>query len=354
MTVKNAQPRFSRDLLAGGLLLVALLVGIRRKQEFSSIGAAPIGDNALSRVTMRLLPEDWLVLGYLVVLEAAVLMGEGPRKTAAALITGGLLGVYLLLQTFAHSDARGGRFRETVRRISLAVGVIGTFVELHYVLPTATQRSHDAALYAIDLMMFGDEPAEAWERFVRPATTEWFSFFYFNYYTLIIAFMVPFTFLVRPGKLLRAFSFGLLIVFCLGQIVYILVPGYGPHIYLAGNFSRPLTGPFWWNLVHHAVEAGSVRGDIFPSLHTAVPTFLTLFAWRQRQHLVLRVVWFPLALVTSQIVIATMFLRWHYAIDILAGICLAVLAEWLGRRVASRETRSLPPIVWGPVVTVPD
>ncbi|MBX3191272.1 MAG: hypothetical protein KF819_30015 [Labilithrix sp.] len=43
---------------------------------------------------------------------------------------------------------------------------------------------------------------------------------------------------------------------------------------------------------------------------------------------------------TSQIVIATMFLRWHYLVDILAGFALAVSGLLGARALAPAEARS--------------
>ena len=37
-----------------------------------------------------------------------------------------------------------------------------------------------------------------------------------------------------------------------------------------------------------------------------------------------KITWLPLTLFTTQIIAATMFLRWHYLIDICAGLTLAV------------------------------
>ena len=98
---------------------------------------------------------------------------------------------------------------------------------------------------------------------------------------------------------------------------------------------------------------GALRTDIFPSLHTACPTFLTLFAFRNRAHAPYRYIWPVAALFTSQIILATMFLRWHYLADICAGLTLATVAFLLSSRVVRAEARdriarSLGP-VWRPL-----
>jgi membrane-associated phospholipid phosphatase len=84
----------------------------------------------------------------------------------------------------------------------------------------------------------------------------------------------------------------------------------------------------------------SARRDIFPSLHTALPTYLTIASFLNRRERPFRWVWPPMALVTSQIILATMFLRWHYLVDVVAGLTLAVTAAAGARRMAPAEARS--------------
>jgi membrane-associated phospholipid phosphatase len=47
--------------------------------------------------------------------------------------------------------------------------------------------------------------------------------------------------------------------------------------------------------------------------------------------------WPIVAFFTANIVIATMFLRWHYVIDVLAGMLLATIAHLLSAHAAERE-----------------
>ncbi len=109
---------------------------------------------------------------------------------------------------------------------------------------------------------------------------------------LILAFLVTFVFFVRPGLLLEEFAFGFLFLFCAGQVIYIFVLAYGPYFYLADRLHHSLghDGALWWRLVAKSVESGegAAQKDIFPSLHTAAPTFLTLFAVRHRRLAIFR------------------------------------------------------------------
>jgi membrane-associated phospholipid phosphatase len=97
------------------------------------------------------------------------------------------------------------------------------------------------------------------------------------------------------------------------------------------------------------VQTAGALKDIFPSLHTGAPTFFAIFAFVHRKKMPFKYTWPILAFCVSQIIGATMFLRWHYLVDIVAGFGLATfnvlfwgrVVDWeLGRR----DKLALPPV----------
>jgi hypothetical protein len=285
--------------------------------------------------------QDWVVLAYLTVLFACVVVGQGPRRVMALTCSGIDLALFVAALVFT----RGGYIRGTagalLYRAGLFVAVFGSFSHLQYILPTARSVVVDADLYALDLRVLGFEPAEAFDRFVSPATTEWFSFFYFGYFFIVAAHVFPMLLANHPPRLLAEFALGFLTLFCIGHVLYIVVPGHGPYQHLAAHFEHPLTGPVWWRAVRATVDSVDItaRTDIFPSLHTGAPTYLALFSIRHRRLNPFRFTWLPLTIVTSQIILATMFLRWHYAVDVAAGLALATAVATLTPRIVAWEER---------------
>lgn len=83
------------------------------------------------------------------------------------------------------------------------------------------------------------------------------------------------------------------------------------------------------------MHAGGALKDIFPSLHTAAPTFFALFSVRHRRLAAFRFTWPVVAFFASQIILATMFLRWHYLADIVAGLSLSGVAMVVASRAAA-------------------
>jgi hypothetical protein len=192
------------------------------------------------------------------------------------------------------------------------------------------------------------------DRFVSPATTEWFAFFYFFYFLVLTLHVLPMLFSDGDDQVLARFAVGILLVFVPAHLLYMIVPGWGPYWYLKGTFQHELQGGTFWRLVRETVDAGGAQKDIFPSLHTAVPTFLAIFSFRHRRLFPFKYSWPVVALFATQIIIATLFLRWHYLIDVVAGLTLAATASLVSHRIADwervrRERLGVQP-AWMPLV----
>lgn len=228
--------------------------------------------------------------------------------------------------------------RKIVYRVSLVGVLLQNYLVLRWLLPVVRPDSVDGTLLRIDEFIFGREPALVLEALnVRPVV-EWFSFFYFSYFFICLGYMVVSVWLAKPSQKTTAFAIGTLFVYCVGQIGYMAVPGYGPHQYLAAQFKGPIDGGFFWGCVWDTVQAGSAMKDIFPSLHTAAPTWFTLHALHNAKT---DRRWLWPGIVTgffaANIIFSTVFLRWHYAVDVFAGLALAFTAGILAPRIAKWE-----------------
>jgi PAP2 superfamily len=282
--------------------------------------------------------QDWLVLSYFVCLGVAVLCGSGPDRTAclqwvtcdiAILLTGLLL---LRGKAIPSPTWTSGLYRALLGGL-----VAASFLQLRKILPTATSRVLDGRIASFDMRVFHYEPALAWDRFVTVSTVEWFAFFYFSYFFLVALHVLVVPFLIKDARVLAELSLGIMGVYCVAHVTYMLVPGFGPCVHFAREFQHPLVGGFWWDCVQKTVNAGGAFKDIFPSLHTGAPTFLALFSFRHRRLAPFRATWPVMAFFASQIIIATMFLRWHYLADIVAGVALAGAALFATVRITRWE-----------------
>jgi len=291
---------------------------------------------------------NMIAIGYLVLMRALLHFAGPDAKVALRLdFTLAVLLVACSISAIPRelwerhvSSTWGRRLPGHIYRAFFVVVLAQSYLMLRDLLPILNPNSLDAELLAIDEAIFGITPALWLERFnVRPII-EWFSAFYFSYFLICATFIFGVLWFVRDLKLARVFGIGGATAFFLGQLIYVAVPGFGPIKYLDHAFAGPLNGGFFWGLVETTVQQGGAMKDIFPSLHTALPTFLTLFAFYAARH---DARWKIPARVTAffavNIIISTMLLRWHYAIDVAAGLCLAVGAITFAVWAAPREAR---------------
>jgi len=283
--------------------------------------------------------QDWIVLAYALFLNLAVALGPaGEVRNACALRVGALLA--MLLFTLA---AVRGRLLPVpwLAALIYRVGVYGV-VQVSYfffreLLPLVNPRSLDRELHALGVHLFGAEPALRLDAVVNSTTSEWFAFFYFGYFFVLATHVLPIVFLARDKRLLGEFTFGLIFMFCVGHSLYVLVPGYGPYRAIAPEFHNALPRGMWLNVVIEAVAEGGALKDIFPSLHTCAPTFIALFSFRHRAVPPFRYTWPIVLFFSANIIVATMFLRWHWLVDVIVGLGLAILSQVLSVKVTDHE-----------------
>jgi len=266
---------------------------------------------------------DWILIVFHCLLLTRVLFAPASDLAttalwgSVALLTGTILTMLLCRGELIPA----GRFRAVAYRLLAISSVCVSYFEMGVLLPAMKAPLWDAELLWLDRVLFGETPAVVWAKYLSTATSTWFSFFYYTYLWLmgfnIIGSALLDPKLRRMGEILS----GAAIVGVVGHLLYILVPGVGPYAHM--TFEQPIPPNFWWNLVEAVVgNAGSML-DIFPSLHTAYPTFFALHAWRHRKTLPFNILWPISAFFALNMVISTMFLRWHYAVDVVAGLALS-------------------------------
>jgi membrane-associated phospholipid phosphatase len=137
------------------------------------------------------------------------------------------------------------------------------------------------------------------------------------------------------GKRARFHELLLLVslTYAVSYLFYILFPVDSPF-YLEPPLGGPLGGHFFHDLVHWVSSRGGARGGAFPSSHVSVATVILLVTFRYERR---RVVWLlPLYL---GLVFATVYGRFHYAVDVLAGWALALAIVGWYRLSSERSAR---------------
>ena len=118
---------------------------------------------------------------------------------------------------------------------------------------------------------------------------------------------------------------------------YVLVPAIGPYVAFADRYEHPLVGLWATTFFRETIAAHQVVPDCFPSGHTALSWITAWFALRYAP----RYGRFALAAAVL-ITLATVGLRYHYAVDVLAAVPLVLIGLWWGGALSRHVEESSP------------
>ena len=220
----------------------------------------------------------------------------------------------------------GGPWPGRVRLFACLPLMCFVFRDLRRTVPLFHPGHVDALLQSWDLRLLGATLPHLLDGLPGRAATEALSLCYMLFFPLLLAASVRWLF--APAAAGRAFYAGLFTLYAVGFAGYTTLPALGP--YAAMHFATPTQGYAATRLLLRTVPWGTNRADAFPSLHCAVSAFILgfeLLAGRRRV-----AAW--AALPVAGLWASTVLLRFHYAVDVLAGftlagLCLALAAALL-------------------------
>jgi PAP2 superfamily len=275
------------------------------------------------------LPHEW-VFGTFLLLTAVRLFAHGGTARDWSLVFFGCLFAALAPLAWEESALTPLRWRLRLLVYPAVMGI--SFYALGAAVPLLGHPRVDGLLLSWDRAIFGQTPALAWESWLHPWLEDIAMAGYLFFFYYLIA--GPGHYCLRDLRLFRKCIVGLFTLYGLAFLGYTFVPAAGPHVYM--TFQTPLRG--WlldWTL--KPVNQGSNSLDVFPSVHVAASFYLLLFDWkhwRKRFWWVLvpcLILWF-----------STLYLRFHYLVDILAAIVVALIGWWTAEVYdASRSARPI-------------
>ncbi len=207
--------------------------------------------------------------------------------------------------------------------------IILIYENLHDLTDLIHPDTLDEYLAKLDLMIFGVQPTIWLQRFVNPLLNDYMTFAYGLY------FLYPATILgiiYSRGDLFKFREVALSFVICVvvGFIGYVVVPAVGPRYFLANEYTVSLSGYLTevgakaWNSIE------SVKRDCFPSLHTAMSSITLVYFYRFKRFYTGGKIVFYIALpLVISLWVSTVYLRYHWVVDVFAGWILALICVYL-------------------------
>jgi membrane-associated phospholipid phosphatase len=289
------------------------------------------------RPLLRLRPEEAIALlfllptTYLTVVANVYARREGvlgdrhPGGVARLLIVVALLSLLAFLwRRWPRSPAV-----QTLREVLPFVACILIYTNLHDTIGFVNRHDVHRYLDALDREIFGVQPTVWAERFITPLRTEVMQFLYMNFFWIAPSAAVILL-ARRRWTEFRATTFSVLLCFFMGYLLYVLFPAAPPRLVLVYDFTRNLAGnqSVFSTLSARAFELLPVDSRAaFPSLHAAVSLVALVCSWRYVR------AWFYVLLpFVLGLWVSTIYLRHHYAVDLLAGWALAPAALALAPR----------------------
>lgn len=218
-----------------------------------------------------------------------------------------------------------------------------SFKELYFMIkPIHFGRDYDDLLMAIDRWLFGVNPTEWITQFAHPALTEVLQIAYTSFYFLFL--LVGYELYRRHNPdMFHYFMFTLVYGFFLSYLGYFLLPAVGPRFTLHdfSSLDTDLPGVLLTPYLRWFVNAGGsvpmgvpndvaiagTQRDVFPSGHTMMTLVLIYLSSK------FRIGTRNLVYVTGTLlIVATVYQRYHYVIDLFAGALFMMLCVWTSPR----------------------
>lgn len=174
----------------------------------------------------------------------------------------------------------------------------------------------DALMAAADRALFGGvDPLDLLEGLISTPLSEWLAFAY-SFYALLYPLVLGGIFMFAGRRALRESCFVLGVALLVGYVSYALIPVKGPLLTRTFTVSLDyyLIGP----VKEAMMDATRITWDCFPSMHTCCTVLMGFCCWRH----VRKLFWAILPVVVSM-PLACVYLRYHYVVDVLAGLALA-------------------------------
>lgn len=216
---------------------------------------------------------------------------------------------------------------------------------------------YDWLFIQIDRFIFRTDPTVFLYKIANPVLTEILQIVYSSFYLLPIILVLV---LLKNKRYLAAdyAVFSVIYGFYLSYIGYFALPAVGPRFTLHdfSTLNLELPGLFLTNFLRETVNAGEsipfgtlnpadvVQRDVFPSGHTMITLIVMFLSVKLKS----RSRYFLIP-VGSLLIFSTVYLRYHYFVDLLGGTLFMIFSVWSGKKLFNwwRSKRDLELFEYG-------
>lgn len=207
------------------------------------------------------------------------------------------------------------------------------FKEVHIIIQSTGIRDWDWLFIKVDRFIFGTDPTIWISQWINPVLTEIMQIAYGSYFFIMLALGLE----LYLKKEIDRYNFALFTIvfgFVLSYFGYMIFPAVGPRFTLHDFYSidSELKGLWLTIPIRDFLNAGEsipkgalnayeiAQRDVFPSGHTQMTLITIVLAFRYNVKCRYVITFFGILLIIS-----TVYLRYHYVVDILGGILFALI-----------------------------
>lgn len=271
-------------------------------------------------VQRGLWPVDWLMLGYLLAIGLSIAVFASKIDNAGWLLLAHTA-AFLLILAYAFRPRLPGAFY--FRNLYPLFYVFGCYRVMSVLIRSIRAARCDALLAAWDFAIWRTHPTVWLERVQSPLFTELLQIIYSLFVPAVLA--VAVILWIKQREDFRSYALLITLGFLASYVLYFVVPARGPRYFLDGLQTQPLTGLWLFRPLRAGLDvAESYAYDCFPSGHAE----MTILAWWTTRRISKRLSAIYLVY-TALIVLSTVYLRYHYTIDLIAGVLVAALVLYV-------------------------
>lgn len=220
------------------------------------------------------------------------------------------------------------------RTIYIAPVVFIIYSQIHNYIPLINPHLYDLTLIEWDKLIFSVNPTEWIYRISNPVFTEYFQFSYMLYFVMPIVHGIELH-VSKKHEELGSFTRNILFAFYLSYLLYFIMPAIGPRFFIHdfATLSAELPGLWLTEFFRGIVNNGGgipigvsnpadfVNRDCMPSGHTMITLVNVYLVFKHKSRFRI-----PIFIFAMSLIFATIYLRYHYVVDVIAGVIFAFIS----------------------------
>ena len=262
------------------------------------------------------------------------------RFSAPQVVVGSSVTMLLLAALLPQLTYRMGYYAYNLGRLALtAIGGFITYDRAHYFIEAFRGRSYEMELMQLDELLFGVQPSQWLQAIHHPVLTEYLQLAYSSFYPVMLVVALALLFKKGAHRDWFAFLVAMNVAFIMLHVTYFLIPARSPFLIAdmepyrsVIGYDFPLQGLLWTDALRQSLlDATPMRFDCVPSGHTMHTVIPMIFSWRINKKFGAFITFIAVSIVFS-----TLYLRYHYAFDLVLALAYVGVIVPLARNLTAQ------------------